>query len=216
MGKPKEAADALRLTTPHEFSNNPAVFDYAADLYRQGKIVPALEVLNKRKDTEDSEGDRLRLCLWAEGNDSKLLEGAITRWMERYPEAENLGDVAMVLLLLGRKPEAQEIARGVKVPAWPFTAEREQYNKLSRAFASGENISEEALLEAAKDLRSCLCSAHFLIGLTHLADRDRAGARQHFRAAVNTQDYFNNDYTLSRVLLARLENPAWPRWWTKK
>ena len=77
--------------------------------------------------------------------------------------------------------------------------------------ATGDGVLED-LVGAAESLRSYRCSAHLLIGLTHLADRDRAGARRHFSAAVKTQDYFNNDYTLSRVLLARMEDPAWPPW----
>ena len=120
--------------------------------------------------------------------------------------------VAVVLLLLGDWPEARKVASQSRPPAWTITPQRKAYNERSRAFAAGEGPSEKELLDAAGGLRSCRCSARLLIGMTCLANGDRPGARHHLGEAVATQDYFNNDYTLSRVFLARLENPGWPTW----
>jgi serine/threonine-protein kinase len=209
------AASAALQQAAQGFGNNPAVFDHAADLYRRGRIDDALKALARRKDPrDDSEGDRLRACLLAElpGDGPKQARAAAQEWRERYGDPENLGDVVIVWLLLGDKAAARQVAKASRPPAWTVTPQRQAYNERSRAFAAGENPSETDLLDAAAGLRSCRCSAHFLIGMTRLADGDRRGARQHLGAAVATQDYFNNDYTLSRVFLARLEVPTWPPW----
>jgi tetratricopeptide (TPR) repeat protein len=217
-GKPKEASDALRLTTPDEFNNSPAVFDYAADLYRHGRIKQALEILDQRhKETDDSEGDRLKACLLAELDgkaDGLEAIGKEKGWLKKYPDRGNIGDAVIVLLLLGSKAEAQRVAKSIEFRDWPMGNVQQEYNKRYKEYASGATPEAlEALLAAAKPLRSCRCSAHFLIGMTRLADGDRSGAKEHLGAAVDSQDYFNNDYTLSRVFLARMKaNETWPPW----
>jgi tetratricopeptide (TPR) repeat protein len=208
------AASAALRRSAAGYKNNPAVFDYAADLYRRGDVRRALEVLGRRKDRQDdSEGDRLRACLLAEREGKGAALAAIAKWLADYDDAGNIGDAAIVYLFLGQKPKAQEIARRIEFPVWSISDRRKEFNRRSKAFSCGENPSAEDLLDAAEGSRSCRCSAHFLIGMTRLADGKRILARQHLREAVKTRDYFNNDYTLAQVFLARLEHDdAWPSW----
>jgi tetratricopeptide (TPR) repeat protein len=212
-GDSAAASEALRRAA-QGFANNPAVFDYAADCYRRGELAQALAALARRKEKDDSEGDRLRACLLAEDKDHGPARArqAIQEWLERYPDPQNLGDAAVVLLLLGHKEQAQQIARRIRLPEGGSTSQRREFLVRSRAFVAGEDVSAADLLRAAQGVRSQRCSANFLIGMTHLADGERRAALEHFRAAVATGDYFNNDHTLSRVMLARLQDPAWP-WW---
>jgi tetratricopeptide (TPR) repeat protein len=213
-GDAAAAGEALRQAA-QGFANNPAVFDHAADLYRRGRIEDALKTLAQRKDPQDdSEGDRLRACLLAElpGDGPQRARATVREWREKYGDPENLGDVVIVLLLLGDKAEARKVAKDVRPPAWAVTPQRKAYNEQARAFAAGEDPSEADLLRSAAGLRSCRCSSHLLIGMTRLADGDRPGAKHHLSEAVRTQDYFNNDYTLSRAFLARMRDSAWPPW----
>jgi tetratricopeptide (TPR) repeat protein len=208
------AASASLRQAAQGFGNNPAVFDYAIDLYRRGEVDHALQVLAQRKEKDDSEGDRLRACLLAElpGDGPKQARAAVRKWRDDYPDPENLGDVVLVWLLLGKPAEARRVARDVRAHTWTITPQRQSFNERYRAYARGENTTAEELLRSAGDLRSCRCSAHLLIGLTRLAAGDRGSARQHLGEAVATQDYFNNDYTLSRAFLARMNDSAWPPW----
>jgi hypothetical protein len=49
--------------------------------------------------------------------------------------------------------------------------------------------------------------------MTRLSQGDRDGAKHHFRQAIETQSYSQITWTLSRLILARLEkDPGWPPW----
>jgi serine/threonine-protein kinase len=212
MGEADSASEALRRAADG-FTNNPAVFDHAADLYRRGHIAQALDVLQQRTERDDSEGDRLQACLLAElrRHGPAKAFAAIEQWLNDYQDPENIGDAVIVLLVLGKKEQARQVAGKIRVPSWLNARERKTFLEQARSYALGTTFEDE-LLRAARPLRSCRCSAHFLIGVTRLADGDRAGARDHLARAAATRDYFNNDCTLSRVLLARMEDPAWPPW----
>jgi tetratricopeptide (TPR) repeat protein len=209
-GDPEAALAALRRAA-EDAANVPALFDYAAELYRRGDVAAALEWLAPEDRRDDSEGDRLRACLLAERDGLAAARTAMDQWLQRYPAAQNLGDAVVVLLLLGDKAKAREVAGRIAVPNWPISRARRDYLERARAFAAGK-ASADALLAAAGKLRSGRCSAHFLIAMTCLADGDRAGARDHLAQAVATGDYFNNDFTLSRALLARMAVSSWPPW----
>jgi tetratricopeptide (TPR) repeat protein len=213
VGQPATASEMLEKAAANS-KNNPAVFDYAADLYRHGKIKEALQALDRRKDKEDdSEGDRLHSCLVTEIQGREAGRRALQQWQKSYPDPGNIGDAAIVWLLLGQKSNAQAIARQMEWPEWPASEQRQEYRRSYQQYAMRPSAAaEQELLAAAKPLRSCRCSAHFLTGMMHLADGDRRAAAQHLGAAVKTQDYFNNDYTLSRVFLARLNEHDWPPW----
>jgi hypothetical protein len=69
------------------------------------------------------------------------------------------------------------------------------------------------LLVAAGSSRLNRCEAHFFIGMSLLADGDRAGARTHFQRSVDTHVFWYVDHCWSRAFLSRLDaDPHWPRW----
>jgi hypothetical protein len=58
-----------------------------------------------------------------------------------------------------------------------------------------------------------LCEAHFQIGLRHLAEGDRDGARDHFQKCVQTRVFIYWDYVWARAFLDRLKGDSrWPDW----
>jgi hypothetical protein len=57
------------------------------------------------------------------------------------------------------------------------------------------------------------CLAHFLIGMSELADGNRPAAARHFQLAVDTKAYFWTSHDLSWLFLKRIEaDPTWPPW----
>jgi serine/threonine protein kinase len=214
IGDEAAATEALRRAADRP-ADNPVLVAYAADCYRRGETEKALEVLARRKDQGDWGGNLLRAYLLAErpnGGPAQAYE-AVREWMGRYGTAENVGLGATALLVLGRKAEAQSYVRGQSAPGRQLGPKRQDFSERYRAYASGEDPSEEALLRAARGLRSQRCRAHFLIGMTHLADGDRGGAKYHLRQADANRCYNLFIEYLSLALLARLDNdPAWPPW----
>lgn len=124
----------------------------------------------------------------------------------------NLTLGATSLLLLGRKAEAQALMRGNPVPDRPVPARRKVFLQRYWAYASGEQPSEE-LLQSAKDARSYRCAAHYLIGMTRLADGDREGAKVHLRRCLDNKTFRLFIEYVAEAVVTRLEkDPAWPPW----
>ena len=184
--------------------NNPAIFAHAINLWRRKKDArEVLNVLNQRKDEDDLEGDRLAAFLSAKGPQFE-----VDKFFQQATRKNYHPEYALIVQLMrGEKKAAQDRAAAIRLTEWRVTPERKAYDEQFKAYASGADTSAEALLKAANWSRSCLCSAHFLIGMTHLADgeRGKAEARKHLEKAVETYDYFNNDYILSRAILARIQ-----------
>ena len=117
-----------------------------------------------------------------------------------------------ILLLLGRRADAVQAAWKVRndptvVPPW----DRDWYQH--RLDYLCDQITDEQLLRAAGAGRPKLCEAHFQIGLRHLADGDRAGARKHFRKCDETRVFIYWEHEWARAFLKRLEAGAtWPPW----
>jgi hypothetical protein len=120
--------------------------------------------------------------------------------------------VPITLSFLGDNEGARAAARRIRErsPRWPWR--HEWYRKLLD-YDCG-SLSADGLLELAGTSRLNRCEAHFHIGLTRLADGDRAGARQHFQLCADpavTGIY--PEWHWSRVFLARMDqDPQWPRW----
>jgi serine/threonine-protein kinase len=118
----------------------------------------------------------------------------------------------MILLLLGRGPEAVQAGLKIRsdpalIPPW-YEGWYHRYSDCQCGL-----ITEDELLQAAGACRPKRCEAHFLIGLRHLAEGDRPGARTHFRRSADTRVFIYWDYMWARAFLARLEqDPDWPPW----
>lgn len=134
----------------------------------------------------------------------------------RLPRSDTMVDLypQTILRLLGpdHKEEATRICCEInkRRSHWP-PAKRAWYLKLLD-YNCG-SCSAEELLHAAKHSLLSQCEGHFFIATTCLADGDRRGARKHFEAAVETDVFGFNEYTWSRLLLARMkQDETWPRW----
>jgi hypothetical protein len=117
----------------------------------------------------------------------------------------------MILQVLGRPAEAEQAARKVRrdpalVPPW-YRGWYHHYLDYQCGL-----ITEGRLLEAAGTCRPKLCEAHFSIGLRHLSEGDRDGARRHFQKCADTRVFIYWDHRWARAFLERLKDPAWPRW----
>jgi tetratricopeptide (TPR) repeat protein len=117
-----------------------------------------------------------------------------------------------ILLLLGRKADAVQAALKLRsdptiVPPW----DRDWYQH--RLDYLCDRITDDQLLRAAGACRPKLCEAHFQIGLWHLADGDRAGARKHLRKCDETRVFIYWEHEWGRAFMRRLEKGAtWPPW----
>jgi serine/threonine protein kinase/tetratricopeptide (TPR) repeat protein len=209
------AARALVARAAERVGNTRVLLYYAHILYREREFEKALEVLARRKVEDDSEGDMFRAYLLAERkeNGPALAYAAYRGLMQQYPKA---GPVPLfghsVLLLLGRKAEAGSAMRAFREGGGQFRYREQEFAERLLAYTC-DDLSEEDLLGTAGASRIDQAIAHWLIGLTRLAEGDRAGAQDHFRKAVATRIIRWLYREHCRVLLDRLEkDPAWPPW----
>jgi tetratricopeptide (TPR) repeat protein len=187
----------------------------AVSLYRQGKFAEALSYLDRRRHP-DLYGDVTRGFVLAELADGP--RQALEYYHKLAHEFRESGQDPVtpdyILLLLGRKAEAQASRRDFQKPtsSSPGAPEAGAYDEALRGFRRGE-ISEEDLLSKAAGFGHRLCIAHFHIGLSRLADGGRAGARLHFTKAWQTHSTWSFEWNWCEMFLSRLEkDPAWPRW----
>jgi hypothetical protein len=151
---------------------------------------------------------------------AELPDGERRAWraFEEFRAAGDLGYyrvyVGAIPLLLGRKPDSVRAClevRGDATASVPPTARKSVTNGYLDYLC--DLISEDELLRAAGRCRPMLCEAHFQIGLRHLAENDRDGAREHFRKCVDTRVFIYWDYVWARAFLDRLERDRrWPEW----
>jgi tetratricopeptide (TPR) repeat protein len=79
-------------------------------------------------------------------------------------------------------------------------------------FETGKSTVAQ-LLALAGNSQWNLCEAHFYIALKHLADGDRAAAREHFRQCVATPVVTFVEHRWSRAFLRRMDaDLSWPAW----
>src|SRR5262249_27986640 len=114
----------------------------------------------------------------------------------------------LILLFLGEKHQAgqlyREMTETTKIDLWQPVSWKKQVEYLAG------KCSAEELLRACGTSQWFLCDAHFLIGLSLLAEGNRSAARQHFQQCVDTQVLFYWEYQWGRVFLAWMEeDPQW-------
>jgi hypothetical protein len=117
-----------------------------------------------------------------------------------------------ILLLLGRRADAVQAACKLRSdPTVVPPRDRDWYQH--RLDYLCDRITDDQLLRAAGACRPKLCEAHFQIGLWHLADGDRAGAREHLRKCDETRVFIYWEHEWGRAFLRRLEKGStWPPW----
>jgi tetratricopeptide (TPR) repeat protein len=180
-------------------------------LYRQSRIAEGLEYLALRQQG-DLQGDITRAFLLAELPDgSRLAFDEYEKLTKKYPEqGMGLQYRRDLLLLLGRKEQAQVCFRTFRVPA--LSQGWREFNEARRQFGCGE-LSEEMYLAKAGASRWKKVIVHYEAGLFRLVVGDRVGACDQFQKAVATRTFPCIQHPYSQMFLSRLEkDPTWPPW----
>jgi N-acyl-D-amino-acid deacylase len=184
-------------------------FRYALALYQRGQVRRALQVLDRVKQQDDDASIILRIVLTAEDSEEgpskahdALMEMAARRRRETgQPIAHWTAPAA--LLLLGHRKEAAEAARG-NLGLNPRT-------HIEDFLAN--TYSEKQYLSEGGNSRYLVCGHWYWAGMVRLSEGDRKGAREAFKASVDTGLWSVFYHLQSQIMLARLDSdPAWPRW----
>jgi serine/threonine protein kinase/tetratricopeptide (TPR) repeat protein len=184
-------------------------YRYALALYQRGKIEDAVKALERRNDADDDASNVLRIFLTAEQSEEghrKAYEDLVELAARRRRESgQPIGHFSApaAMLFLGKRPEAVQLADG---NAGLYVGPRHTNFLANKA-------SEQEYLDQARDSRYLQCGAHYWVGMVRLSEGDRNGAREAFKASVDTGLWSVFYHTHSQIMLARLESdPAWPRW----
>jgi len=184
-------------------------------LYRVGRFQEALDLCDERlaryKGARFTEFLRSFILAASAENLEDFLFAFELRGKETLDSVNSHRFTYTIDCLAGQPHRARQFSRDLR-QADPHLAANEHPWQTILDYCCGE-LSEEALLADLADSRSSLCQAQFLVGMTHLANGDRAKARQHYQAASDLKIVnYVEDY-LSRALLAQLDrDPNWPRW----
>jgi tetratricopeptide (TPR) repeat protein len=211
-GKDDAALALLKEAATREETKD-LVWLLAMTLYGKGQVEQALDALDQRREPENAAVQVLRVFLMAE-HPGYGPDKAYKEYQKLTRQARDKGrplfhrDAAMVLLFLGKRPEAAEALReggdqsdigGIKTS--------------TLADYVGGSMSEEKFLRDGKAGSLAWCIQHHLIGLVRLSQGDREGAGDHFQESLGTmwRAYSLNQY--SRVFRERLErDQTWPKW----
>ncbi|HTU90866.1 MAG TPA: tetratricopeptide repeat protein, partial [Gemmataceae bacterium] len=184
---------------------------YAIMLCEQGDLQQAQQVLNEVKKERPRWTRQFDLILLA---DSKGPARAYKTYQNpRISKSSDMLFLFPALLFLGRGNEARADLRALR-----RTDKREKPTIFAQtrefeavlAYLCGD-ASEAEFLNSTSDSRMAACMAEWLIGMVHLANGDRAKAKEHFQKSIAHYPFY--EYNLSRVMLARLkQDPHWPPW----
>jgi tetratricopeptide (TPR) repeat protein len=207
-------ADALALARrAAQASTSPICTTCLAEaLYHKGDTAEALQALDGRR-RHDHCGDILRILLLAERN-PRDLQPARTAWNETVRHAPEMlrFQVIQWQRLLGPPADTVKVARDLRAEVGDKPYFQDDKAKAFVTFCCGDG-TEGDYLKSAEDSKWEQCEAHFYIALARLGDGDRAGAKDHFRKALDSRLGMFWEYDWSRLLLHRMESdPAWPIW----
>jgi len=210
----RRAADWVSFQKLRTSATN-GVTDYllAVALYHHGEFRAALDLLQPEARPLNIGAQSMRGYFLAELPDGPHLAwNEFQRLWQRNPSTWDTLSIQTILRLLGRKQEAEANCRKARERVSSLPPWRNDWYRQFLDYNCGE-LSEGGLLKAAGASRISLCEAHFFIGLTKLAEDDRADALAHFRAALATRVFGTFDYDWSGAFLARMEkDPSWPPW----
>jgi tetratricopeptide (TPR) repeat protein len=189
-------------------------FRQALMLYRQADYEKALAVADRGVARGGGLARVERGFILAEMDDGER------RAWAAFKDAEASNDLgyfrlcaAAIPLLLGRKADA--VQASLKVRADPTVPVPPWYKGWYHRYLDYlcDQISEDELIRAAGRCRPMLCEAHFQIGLRHLAEGDRDGARDHFQKCDETRVFLYWDHKWARAFRDRLaQDRTWPQW----
>jgi hypothetical protein len=212
IGAEDKAFNVLRKAA--EQFNNPVILGVLSwDAYRRGEPAKALKILDRRKDPELF-GDIVRAYALADLPDGAALAFEAYRDMaKRYKQGSAPLYCHAIPLLLQRKSEVVAASQDLLDRNHALPRLRSSVHKNWLAFNAGKLTAAE-FEKAAGASRWEQCLTHHAIGMMHLADGDREGARNHFRKSVATRClFFSFLYDCSRFLLERMDkDPTWPPW----
>jgi hypothetical protein len=182
-------------------------YHYALALHRRGQSAKALELLN-RKNWNGFAADYLRVCVVAENHpeDRDLARKACEEMAKHY-ESEDLRPE--LLYLLGYNEDARAASRAIRQKLPPSSDVESKYRW---DYFCGD-IPASEYLNACGRSKWARSGAHYHIALARLAEKDRDGARDHFRQGVETRLIVLYNVDWCRSFLARMEkDPKWPPW----
>jgi hypothetical protein len=118
-----------------------------------------------------------------------------------------------LLLFLGQRDEAAVRARELRhhLNRWPTVWAKEFSGRIFD-YVAGQT-DEEGLLAAAGRSRLNRSLAHYAIAMKRLAEGNRSGVRDQFRAMVATRFMLTDAYDFALSFLVRMDrDPSWPPW----
>jgi hypothetical protein len=191
-----------------------SVGDFSAHLCLHGQYQETLDMLNLVPERQRGVNGKMvrayALALLPDGQ--ARLAGAYEDLMRVPPTGVWAIEPARIYLLMGARSDAISAARESRARAKQMVPWLYEWYGRVLDYDCGL-ISEDELLAAAGRERLHQCEAHFYIALMHLADGDRTGAAEHFRACIRTRIFDYIEYGWSRAFLARMDqDPAWPPW----
>jgi serine/threonine protein kinase len=189
----------------------PSCYYLGQYLYKRGDFAGAFKVfdLNKGETSVDLVNRVLTLAeLHGIEQANKEFDEIAARGLSDW----DLFNSQLILRILGRKPEAVEVSRKFLMQPDHFPAVRKEPFRLALEYCAGQRTADD-LIASLHGNRGDLVNAYLCIGVTALADGDRASAIKHFKRCLELKHYEYLPYDLSQMLLSRLDkNPTWPPW----
>lgn len=195
---------------------NDTITFYVLTLYRLGRFPEALALCDERIARHPGAriSETLRGFVLAATADTphSMIESFGPRGKETLDPSNRLWFTYLINCLAGKLDDAQVASRAMRESVMELSADEEERWRDTIKYCCGE-LDDDALLSSQSDSRYERCQTHFVIGITRLAQGDRAGARKHLSAAGATRLMQSVSTSMSRALLAQLDrNPDWPPW----
>ena len=171
--------------------------------------------MDQNRKSPEINGDCVRALLLAELPDATTrLQQAFQVYTNRYRTGSCWAPIFPLLLGAPAESRAASLELVQQTNRLP-RLRREFYFRLVQ-YQAGP-LPEQDFLKSLGPSRWNRLEGHFFIALTHLAEGDRAGAREHLRQAIATHAIGFALYDWSPAFLKRLEtDPKWPPWINEK
>jgi serine/threonine protein kinase/tetratricopeptide (TPR) repeat protein len=184
-------------------------FCCAVTLYRHGHLTACLNIMERRRGKWI---DILRPIVLAD------LDGNTIRAVAACKELAT-GEFAIVrdrpvalLRLFGQDKEADVVIGDVNKKLALLPPYLQGSIRKCQDYSAGK-LSADQLLHASAVRRDERCTAHYLIGISKLAEGDRIEARENFRQALLTLGQGGLAYDMCWAFVGRMEDdPTWPPW----